>query len=96
MGKHKYIVQWVFHIRNNLEVHQRKTIFLVVLNIINGLTIHSMKKRFNVLVTRRLHRSALKELEKKCNVHLHSGEIPIAKKNLINKIKDMEGLVCNP
>ena len=73
-----------------------KTIFLVVLNIINGLTIHSMKKRFNVLVTRRLHRSALEELEKKCNVYLHSGKIPIPKKNLINKIKDMEGLICHP
>ena len=55
-----------------------------------------MKKRFSVLVTRRLHRSALEELEKKCNVHLHSGEIPITKKNLINKIKDMDGLICHP
>ncbi len=55
-----------------------------------------MKKRFSVLVTRRLHRSALKELEKKYNVHLHSGEIPIAKKNLIKKIKDVEGLICHP
>jgi len=95
MGKHKYIVQLVFYIQNNLEVHQ-KTIFLVVLNIINGLTIHSMKKRFNVLVTRRLHRSALEELGKKCNIHLHSGEIPIPKKILINKIKDMVGLICHP
>ena len=55
-----------------------------------------MKKRFNVLVTRRLHRSALEELEKKCNVYLHSGKIPIPKKDLINKIKDMEGLICHP
>ena len=95
MGKHKYIVQLVFYIQNNLEVHQ-KTISLVVLNIINGLTIQSMKKRFNVLVTRRLHRSALEELEKKCNVYLHSGKIPIPKKNLIDKIKDVEGLICHP
>ena len=35
-----------------------------------------MKKRFNVLVTRRLHRSALDELKKKCNVSLHTGKIP--------------------
>ena len=55
-----------------------------------------MKKRFNVLVTRRLHKSALNELEKKCNVFLHNGKIPIPKRNLINKIKDMDGLICHP
>ena len=55
-----------------------------------------MKKRFNVLVTRRLHKSALDELEKKYNVFLHNGKIPIPKKNLINKIKDMDGLICHP
>ena len=55
-----------------------------------------MKKRFNVLVTRRLHRSALDELGKRCNVLLHTGKIPIPKKNLINKIKDMDGLICHP
>ncbi len=55
-----------------------------------------MKKRFNVLVTRRLHRSALDELERKCNVHLHSGKIPIPKKTLMNEIRDMDGLVCHP
>ena len=55
-----------------------------------------MKKRFNVLVTRRLHKSALDKLEKKCNVFLHNGKIPIPKRNLINKIKDMDGLICHP
>ena len=55
-----------------------------------------MKKRFNVLITRRLHRSALDELEKKCNVLLHVGKIPIPKKNLMNKIKNMDGLICHP
>ena len=55
-----------------------------------------MKKRFNVLVTRRLHTSALDELKKKCNVSLHTGRIPIPKKNLIDKIKNMDGLVCHP
>ena len=55
-----------------------------------------MKKYFNVLVTRRLHRSALEELEKKCNVFLHTGKIPIPKKILINKIKDVDGLICHP
>ena len=55
-----------------------------------------MKKRFNVLVTRRLHRSALDELKKKCNVSLHTGKIPIPKKILIDKIRNMDGLVCHP
>ena len=55
-----------------------------------------MKKHFNVLVTRRLHKSALDKLEKGCNVFLHNGKIPIPKKNLINKIKDMDGLICHP
>ena len=55
-----------------------------------------MKKRFNVLVTRRLHRSALDELQKKCNIFLHSGKIPIPKKILMNKIEDMDGLICHP
>ena len=48
-----------------------------------------------MLVTRRLHRSALEELEKKCNVFLHTGKIPIPKKILINKIKDVDGLICH-
>ena len=55
-----------------------------------------MKKRFNVLVTRRLHRSALDMLKEKYNVQLHSGKIPIPKKNLINKIKNVNGLICHP
>jgi len=55
-----------------------------------------MKKRFNVLITRRLHRSALDELEKKCNVLLHAGKIPIPKKNLMNEIKNVDGLICHP
>jgi len=55
-----------------------------------------MKKYFNVLVTRRLHSSALEELEKKCNVILHSGKIPIPKKTLLNKIKEVDGLICHP
>ena len=55
-----------------------------------------MKKHFNVLVTRRLHNSALKELGKKCNVTLHAGKIPIPKKILMNKIKEADGLICHP
>ena len=55
-----------------------------------------MKKRFNVLVTRRLHRSALNELGKICNVSLHAGKIPIPKKKLMSKIKNRDGLICHP
>ena len=55
-----------------------------------------MKKHFNVLVTRRLHNSALKELGKKCNVTLHAGKIPIPKKILMNKIREVDGLICHP
>ena len=55
-----------------------------------------MKKRFSVLMTRGLHVSAVKRLEKKCNVVIHSGKIPIPKKILIQKINDVDGLVCHP
>ena len=55
-----------------------------------------MKKHFNVLVTRRLHRSVLEKLGKKCNVILHEGKIPMPKKILMNKIRNVEGLVCHP
>ena len=55
-----------------------------------------MKKRFNVLVTRRLHSEALDKLEKKCNIILHSGKIPMPKKILMSKIKNADGLVCHP
>ena len=55
-----------------------------------------MKKRFSVLVTRRLHSTALKKLEKKCDIILHAGKIPMPKKTLMNKIKNVDGLVCHP
>tara|TARA_B100001540_G_scaffold246001_1_gene221232 strand:+ start:242 stop:1210 length:969 start_codon:yes stop_codon:yes gene_type:complete len=55
-----------------------------------------MKKHFNVLVTRRLHNSALEELGKKCNVTLHTGKIPIPKKILMKKIREVDGLICHP
>ena len=55
-----------------------------------------MKKHFNVLVTRRLHRSVLEKLGKKCNVILHEGKIPIPKKILMKEIRNVEGLICHP
>ena len=55
-----------------------------------------MKRRFNVLVTRRLHTEALEKLGKKCNIILHTGKIPMPKKILMSKIKNADGLVCHP
>ncbi|MFZ8921786.1 MAG: 2-hydroxyacid dehydrogenase [Nitrosopumilaceae archaeon] len=52
------------------------------------------KKR--VFLTRTLHDFALKELKKKYIVEIHSGKIPIPKKKLASKIKDIEGLICFP
>jgi len=49
-----------------------------------------------VLLTRKLHDFALKELKKRYQVEIHSGTIPMPKKKLIEKIKDKDGLVCFP
>jgi len=35
-------------------------------------------------------------LKDKYNIQLHSGKIPIPKKILINKIKNVDGLICHP
>lgn len=55
-----------------------------------------MKNSFNVLVTRKLHRSALKQLDKKFNVVVHSGKIPIPKNTLLKRISQSHGLICHP
>ena len=52
------------------------------------------KKR--VFLTRTLHDFALKELRKKYNIEIHSGKIPIPRKKLSSKIKEIEGLICFP
>ncbi|MEW6043359.1 MAG: D-glycerate dehydrogenase [Thermoproteota archaeon] len=49
-----------------------------------------------VLLTRRLHDFALKELRKRYTIFVHRGKIPMPKKLLKQKIKDAEGLVCFP
>lgn len=49
-----------------------------------------------VLLTRKLHDFALKELKKHCSVEVYSGKIPMPKKMLIQKIKDKDGLICFP
>ena len=54
-----------------------------------------MKKK-RVFLTRRLHDFALKELKKKYCIEVHSGKIPIPKKLLLEKVKNIDGLICFP
>ncbi len=49
-----------------------------------------------ILLTRRLHDFAIKELKRKYQVEIHTGRIPIPKDLLISKIKDKDGLICYP
>ncbi|MDH3677583.1 MAG: D-glycerate dehydrogenase [Nitrosopumilus sp.] len=52
------------------------------------------KKR--VFLTRTLHDFALKELKKRYQIEIHSGKIPIPRKKLDLKIKEIDGLICFP
>ena len=49
-----------------------------------------------IFLTRTLHDFALKELRKRYQIEIHSGEIPIPKKKLRSKIKEIDGLICFP
>lgn len=49
-----------------------------------------------ILLTRRIHDFAVKELKKKYDVEIYTGTIPMPKKLLISKIKDKDGLICYP
>jgi glyoxylate reductase len=49
-----------------------------------------------ILLTRRIHNFAVKELKKKYDVEIYTGMIPMPKKLLISKIKDKDGLICYP
>jgi len=53
-------------------------------------------KKFKVLLTRKFHDFALKQLRKHYDIQVHSGKIPMPKNLLIKKIKDKEGLICFP
>ena len=53
-------------------------------------------KTKRVFLTRILHDFALKELKKQYKVEVHYGKIPIPRKKLESKIKDIEGLICFP
>ena len=55
-----------------------------------------MMKTKRVFLTRTLHKFALKELKKRYEIEVHSGKIPIPRKKLESKIKDIEGLICFP
>lgn len=47
-------------------------------------------------MTRKLHDFAMRELQKKYQVYVHDGKIPMPKKQLVQKIRDVDGLVCFP
>lgn len=49
-----------------------------------------------ILLTRRLHDFALKEMRKKYSIHIHAGKIPMPKKLLKEKIRKADALVCFP
>jgi len=49
-----------------------------------------------ILLTRRLHDFAIKELKKKYDVEIYTGNIPMPKKLLMSKIKDKDGIICYP
>jgi glyoxylate reductase len=49
-----------------------------------------------VLLTRKLHDFAIKDLKRKYDIEIYTGKIPMPKKLLISKIKDKDGLICYP
>ncbi len=55
-----------------------------------------MVKKKKVFLTRILHDFALKELGKKYQIEVHSGKIPVPRKKLESKIKEIDGLICFP
>ena len=55
-----------------------------------------MKRKFKVLLTRRLHDFALTKLREKCEITIHSGKIPMPKQKVLEEIKDKDGLICFP
>ena len=49
-----------------------------------------------ILLTRKLHDFAVRELKKRYDVEIHKGKFPMPKDLLISKIRDKDGLVCYP
>ena len=52
--------------------------------------------KLKVLLTRKLHDFAIKELRKRYDVEINHGIIPMPKKELLVKIKNKDGLICFP
>ena len=52
--------------------------------------------KLKVLLTRKLHGFAIKELKKRYDVEVNHGKIPMPKKELISKIRNKDGLICFP
>ncbi len=49
-----------------------------------------------VFLTRRLQDFAIRELEERYDLEIHSGRIPVPKAKLLSRIGDVEGLICHP
>ena len=49
-----------------------------------------------VLLTRKLHDFALKELEKRYDLEIYQGRIPMPKDLLVSRIRNKDGLICYP
>ena len=49
-----------------------------------------------ILLTRKLHDFAIKELQKKYKIFIHSGKIPMPRNQLLEKIRDVDGMICFP
>ena len=49
-----------------------------------------------ILLTRKLHKFAMNQLRKKYELTVHTGIIPMPKKLLLQKIKNVDGLICFP
>jgi len=54
------------------------------------------KVKEKILLTRKLHDFAVGELKKRYRVIIHTGRIPMPRKELMSKIRDAHGLVCFP
>jgi len=49
-----------------------------------------------ILLTRKIHPFAIRELRAEFSVRIHSGGIPMPKDELISAIRDAEGIICFP
>ncbi len=49
-----------------------------------------------ILLTRKLHEFAMKELKKRYDVYVHNGAIPMPKGKLLSKTSQIDGLICFP